>query len=219
MKRKAAVGRDTKKRSERATRRLTDRRGFLTGAGKYGALLVGAAYMPVAAGQGSQGQQLAADGDSMPVEQKGLIRILGAVQRRPGQTKVEARFADTPHIVPSYYSAVYQELTKKAPGRNRASVLNVVTDAAFGGDGGVPPVSTNLHIQQAPQQIPCTVFVNRDLVSEVSCARVKRSSALSSRGRATNAVAFSAGRGNSFRTAAVMMPSVPSEPINRSRRS
>ena len=56
-------------------------------------------------------------------------------------------------------------------------------------------------------------------VPAVSCARLNRPSADLKSGMATIAVAFSTGRGNSFSTAAVMMPSVPSEPMNRSLRS
>ena len=53
----------------------------------------------------------------------------------------------------------------------------------------------------------------------VSCARLNSGSAEARSGSATNAVAFSAGLGNSLSTAAVMTPSVPSEPMNRSFRS
>ena len=53
----------------------------------------------------------------------------------------------------------------------------------------------------------------------LSWTKPKRASAVSGSARATKAVAFSAGLGKSLRTAAVMMPSVPSEPMNRSFRS
>ena len=52
-----------------------------------------------------------------------------------------------------------------------------------------------------------------------SCGPMQSGSAEAMSGSATNAVAFSAGFGNSLSTAAVMMPSVPSEPMNRSFRS
>ena len=154
----------------RAARWLTDRRRFLTGAGKYGALLMGAAYIPGRSVLETAFAQAGATGsDEKPVElEKGAVRIMGVVQRRPGLTRTEAPFADSPHIVPSYYALVYRQLTKKAPGRELASIQNVVTDCAFGGDRSLPPGPENLHIAQAPPQMPCTTFSNRDMVSEVS---------------------------------------------------
>src|SRR4051812_16718382 len=108
----------------RAANWLTDRRRFLAGAGKYGALLMGAAYLP---GQSPAGQDptppppgMAEDGAAeKAVDQpvKTAVRVVGVGQRRQGLTRAEAPFADSPHIVPSYYALVYRDLTKKAPGR------------------------------------------------------------------------------------------------------
>ena len=150
MKRKQLVGRETKTRARRSAKGLTDRRSFLTGAGKYGALLVGASHVPVTSAAAAPRQQAAADGDSMPVAE-GPRQNPGAVQRGPGKPKSRPA-SPTPYIVRSYYPRYQERL--RAPGRNRGSVLNVVSDAAFGGDGDVPPVSTNLHIQQTLQQLP-----------------------------------------------------------------
>ena len=52
-----------------------------------------------------------------------------------------------------------------------------------------------------------------------SCARLSSSSAACGEGTPTKAVSTARGRGNSFSTAAVMMPSVPSAPMNRFLRS
>ena len=156
---------------DRAAHWLTDRRRFLTGAGKFGALLMGAAYLPGRSALETASRQAGWAGNSneTPVEQKkGVVRILGVAQRRPGLTRAEAPFADSPHIVPAHYALVYRQLTKRAPGMEVASVLNFVTDSAFGGDRNPPPGPENLHIEQAPDQMPCTTFCNRDVVSEVS---------------------------------------------------
>jgi len=170
MERRDVVNRLAGNLLDRATHWLTDRRRFLTGAGKYGALLVGAAYIPGRSALETASAQAGAQGsDEKAVEQqKGAVRIMGVVQRRPGLTRMEAPFADSPHIVPAYYAVVYRQLTKKAPGRELASIQNVVTDCAFGGDRSLPPGPENLHIELAPEQIPCTTWSNRDLVSEVS---------------------------------------------------
>ena len=151
--------------------RLTDRRLFLARAGKFGALLMGAAYVPARSAVEAASRQAgwAGNTNETPVEQKkGAVRIMGVAQRRPGLTRAEAPFADSPHIVPSYYATVYRQLTKKAPGLELAAVLNFVTDSAFGGDRNPPPGPENLHIEQAPEQMPCTTFSNRDVVSEVT---------------------------------------------------
>ena len=170
MERRDGVNRAQGNLLNRAAHWLTDRRRFLTGAGKYGALLMGAAYIPGrSALETAFAQAGAQDSDEMLVEQKnGAVRIMGVVQRRPGLTRTEAPFADSPHIVPAYYALVYRQLTKKAPGRELASVQNVVTDCAFGGDRSLPPGPENLHIVQPPEQMPCTPLSNRDMVSEVS---------------------------------------------------
>jgi hypothetical protein len=57
---------------------------------------------------------------------------------------------------------------------------------------------------------------SRPQAPSASCSRASASSIRTSD---TNAVARSAGRGNSLSTAAVMMPSVPSAPISRFFRS
>ena len=171
MERRHVVKREAGSLLDRAAHWLTDRRRFLTGAGKYGALLMGAAYLPRRSALETASAQAGWAGNSneTPVEQqKGAVRIMGVGQRRPGLTRAEAPFADSPHIVPSYYALVYRRLTKKAPGRELACVLNFVTDSAFGGDRNPPPGPENLHIVLAPEQVPCTTFSNRDVVSEVS---------------------------------------------------
>ena len=53
----------------------------------------------------------------------------------------------------------------------------------------------------------------------MSCASDSRSTAACGEGTAMKAVSRDFGLGTSFITAAVMMPSVPSAPMNRSRRS
>jgi hypothetical protein len=51
------------------------------------------------------------------------------------------------------------------------------------------------------------------------CASARKSSAACGDSSAASAVTCAAGSGCSFITAAVMIPSVPSAPMNRSRRS
>jgi hypothetical protein len=171
----------------------TNRRRFLTGAGKFGALLLGAAYDPIAsgtasaeAGQGGQGNPGApptdTDEEDQPVEEKGIVRVLGIVQRRPGLTRLQVKFrspgfdfseADRalmagtnaagfnatdlqtrrPTAIGPYYSWVYGQVTKNDPGRTTRHIHNVVLDSAFG-DGQV-----------------CTALNNRDLVTELSFQR------------------------------------------------
>src|SRR4030081_1594830 len=106
MERREDINRAAMNLLNRAAHWLTDRRRFLTGAGKYGALLMGAAYIPGrSALETAYAQAGAQDRDKMPVKQKkGAVRIMGVVQRRPGLTRTEAPFADSPHIVPAYYA-------------------------------------------------------------------------------------------------------------------
>src|SRR5437867_936119 len=99
MDRKDVVNRAAGNLLNRAAHWLTDRRRFLTGAGKYGALLVGAAYIPGRSAFETTYAQAGGPGSGeMPVEQqKDVVRIMGVAQRRPGLTRAEAPFADTPH--------------------------------------------------------------------------------------------------------------------------
>ena len=84
MERRDGVNRAAGNLLNRAAHWLTDRRRFLTGAGKYGALLMGAAYIPGRSALETAYAQAATQGsDEMPVEQKkGAVRIMGVVQRR-----------------------------------------------------------------------------------------------------------------------------------------
>jgi hypothetical protein len=170
MQRNTVVNRGAAHLLDRAAHLLSGRRGFLTRAGKYGVLLLGAAYTRGTSGlQAAYSQAGTQSGDQMPVEQaKDVVRILGLAQRRPGLTRMEAPFADSPHIVPSYYARVHNQLTQKMPGRETRTTINVVTDCAFGGDRNPPPGPENLHIEQAPEQMPCTTLSNRDMVSDIA---------------------------------------------------
>ena len=178
MERNDVVNHNAGQQGDRAAHGLTDRRSFLTGAGKVGALLMGTALAGSSALETAHAQAGtgAGDGDSQPVEQedKSVVRILGVTQRRPGLTKKQAPFADTPHYIPGYYAQVYTDLTKKTPGRNVGTMVNVVTDSAFGGDRSssqrptTAPTYNNLHIAQPVEQLPCTTLNNRDIACEVS---------------------------------------------------
>lgn len=170
MERRDVVNRGAGKLLDRAAHWLTDRRRFLTGMGKYGALLLGATYLPAGSRlERAYAQARPLSPDDMSVEQdKNVVRILGVAQRRPGLTRREAPFADSPHIVPSYYARVHQQLTQRVPGRNTRTTINVVTDCAFGGDRNPPPGPHNLHIEVKPEERPCTTFSNRDMVSDVA---------------------------------------------------
>src|SRR5262245_37876532 len=65
------------------------RRRFLTGAGKYGALIVGAKYLSEAS-LAAQGE-----GDSRPVQEKaGYTKLIGLSQRRAGLMKRETASGD-----------------------------------------------------------------------------------------------------------------------------
>ena len=148
---------------------LTGRRRFLAGAGKYGAVLLGAASTAGGAGTEPAYAQGPIQGDETPVEhRRDSVRILGVAQRRPGLTRTEAPFADSPHIVPSYYARVHRGLTQKTPGRDVRTTINVVTDCAFGGDRNPLPGPENLHIEVPPPQMPCTILSNRDMMSDVT---------------------------------------------------
>ncbi len=162
---------------DRSAHRRTDRRGFLTGAGKYGAVLMGAAYMPGASPLETADASAQAGADEFAVEEKGIIRVLGVVQRRSGLTRLQVKFrspdfdfsaadraliagaasptGDTrrPTTLGAYYRWVHTELTKNEPGRNVKHIHNVVVDGAFG------------------DATPCTAFNNRDLVAELSYER------------------------------------------------
>ena len=159
-----------------------DRRGFLTRAGKIGGALVGAAYLPGVPPiqRGGGGPEIAPQfaGDEFPVEEKGIVRVLGVVQRRPGLTRMQVKFrspdfdfsaADRammagvsaanvetrrPTSIGNYYRWVHAELTKNDPGRNVRHIHNIVSDGAFG-DGTTA----------------CTPLSNRDLVMELSYER------------------------------------------------
>jgi len=163
----------------------TDRRRFLTEVGKYGALTLGAAYLPAnlsaqgrgggggrgggegAAGGYESGGDAADDRPEVPVEVKGnQYRMIALTQRRPGLMRVEAFGADSPHIVPAYYATIYAALLGKKPGQCTASVIGTVTDGAFGGDRLPPPGPSNLHITVAHPTTPQTSLVNRDMVVE-----------------------------------------------------
>ena len=68
--------------------------------------------------------------------------------------------------------------------------------------------------------VPRPDISSNALIAAASCAwkRANNSSASSGEATAQNATAISRGRGASFSTAAVMMPSVPSDPTNNWRR-
>ena len=66
---------------------------------------------------------------------------------------------------------------------------------------------------------PVHELEGREAVARTRFREREQRKADAASGSATNAVAFSAGRGNSLRVAAVMTPSVPSEPMKRSRKS
>lgn len=134
MERTDVFNRVAEKFRDRAAHWWPDRRRFLTGAGRFGAVLMGAAYLPGRSALETASRQAGWAGNSneKPVEEKkGAVRILGVGQRRPGLTRAEAPFADSPHIVPARYALVYRQLMNKAPGIELGSVLNFVTDSAF----------------------------------------------------------------------------------------
>ena len=164
---------------DRAAGWLTDRRRFLAGAGKYGALLLGAKYAGemVSArerarggAQGGRGSQREAapepvDGQ-IPLAERNAVRVLGLAQRRPGLTRAEAPFADTPHIIEGYYSKVYTDMTNRPAGASRVVIVAVVTDGAFGGERN-PQVGPYNLLEAVPTvQLPCTSLSNRDMVCE-----------------------------------------------------
>jgi hypothetical protein len=157
---------------DRVRQRLTGRRRFLAGAGRYGAFLLGAAYTPGGSGSGpayAQAPTQSGDDGTTPVEHRSdIVRIIGLAQRRPGLTRLEASFADSPHIVPSYYARVHRQLTQKTAGREVRTNVLVVTDCAFGGDRLPPPGPHNLHIDVPDPEMPCTTLSNRDMVCDVA---------------------------------------------------
>ena len=170
MERKDLVDREAQSLFDRVRQRLTGRRRFLAGAGKYSALIVGAAYTAGTSGPDrAYAQGAYPSSGEVPIEHRSdIVRILGVAQRRPGLTRTEAPFADSPHIVPSYYAKVHRELTQKTPGQDVRTTINVVTDCAFGGDRNPPPGPENLHIEVPPPQMPCTILSNRDMMSDVT---------------------------------------------------
>jgi len=148
MARTIAASRVARSLLDRPGQRLRDRRGFLTGAGKYGALLMGAAYVPSGTSPSQTGSASAQTGtEEFDVEEKGIVRVLGVVQRRSGLTRLQVKFrspdfdfsaADRaliagaageatdrrrPTTLGTYYRWVHAELTKNDPGRN----LNIST--------------------------------------------------------------------------------------------
>ena len=135
---------------------------------------MGAAYIPGTSPLEAGDATAQAGGDEIPVEEKGVVRVLGVVQRRSGLTRLQVKFrspdfdfsaADRaliagaaiptgntrrPTTLGTYYRWVHTELTKNDPGRNLRHIHNVVNDGAFG------------------DATPCTAFGNRDLVAELS---------------------------------------------------
>ena len=183
MDRKREVNPEAHALPGRTTDGQTTRRRFLTNAGKCGGAVVGAAYIPGAFPRASASQQQAGSTSDeqievRPVEEKGAVRILGVVQRRPGLTRKQVKFrspsfdfseadraliAGTPNptadrrrptSIGQYYAWVFSQLTKNLPGKDMGHIHNVVLDGAFGVDGEA-----------------CTAFGNRDLVTEFSYAR------------------------------------------------
>jgi hypothetical protein len=139
---------------------------------------MGAAYIPSGTSPSPTGTASAQAGtDEFDVEEKGVVRVLGVVQRRSGLTRLQVKFrspdfdfsaADRaliagavgeatdrrrPTTLGTYYRWVHTELTKNDPGRNLKHIHNVVVDGAFG------------------DATPCTAFGNRDLVAELSYER------------------------------------------------
>ena len=163
---------------DRAARELTDRRRFLTGAGRCGVLMMAAACMPGGSTVETAAASQLTAAEDFAVEEKGFIRVLGVVQRRPGLTRMQAKYrspernlseedrayvpgaADSAIVRPrptstgAYYHWVYTQLTKREPGKQGNYFHNVVTDGAFGVDGQT-----------------CAAFGNRDLVTELSYQR------------------------------------------------
>src|SRR5262245_25882876 len=86
MDRKNLTERETKDQFDRG-RRTLDRRGFLAGAGRVGALLAGAGAVGVSSRSGAA--QTFGDSETFPVAEKEMIRVYGLVQRRSGLTKRE----------------------------------------------------------------------------------------------------------------------------------
>jgi hypothetical protein len=132
---------------------LSDRRDFLAGAGKYGALLVGGACLAAADAEGLAQVALDGPGDTRAVQEKAMaVRVFGLVQRAPGLTRAELRRKS---FLPlhAYYSGVFQDAIKMNDSRSQLiHIENFVTDAAFGADG----------------QMQCSAVVNRDFVAELS---------------------------------------------------
>src|SRR5204863_6032051 len=68
-------------------KRQTDRRAFLAGAGKCGALALGATYLAGMPARPGVASAQGVDTEEFPVEEKDVVRLLGVVQRRGGLTK------------------------------------------------------------------------------------------------------------------------------------
>lgn len=129
-----------------------DRRRFLSGAGKYGALLVGGSCLGTSAGAWAQANQesIVPPEAGFDVKEKlNMIRIFSAVQRAPGVTRSEVRRKSNIAVL-QYGAGVMFELTNIPDNRGPLMMIqNWINDAAFG-----------------DAQSMCLPFVERDFVGE-----------------------------------------------------
>src|SRR5262245_19997344 len=153
-------------------KRHTDRRAFLAGAGKAGALALGATYLAGLPAGSSVASAQGVDTEEFPVEEKDVTRLLGVVQRRGGLTRrmvsrkspdFDFSEADQAYIagagttnlatlnarrptpIAAYYNWVYSQVAKGPAGPQQRLLNNYAVDGAFG------DASTT-----------CMAFVNRD---------------------------------------------------------
>ena len=132
---------------------LKDRRGFLTDAGKYGALLVGGTYIAATAALESRapsGQGGPADAGRDVQEKAKMVRIFGVARRAPGLTNADVRGKSFISFL-GYGGSVMREAMKSNDNRQPLLFIqNFVNGAAFGVEG----------------QTTCPAVSDRDFVGE-----------------------------------------------------
>src|SRR5580704_7167833 len=117
-----------------------NRRGFLTDAGMYGALLMGGPYLAATAdlegrAAGGQSGPAAAEAGRDVQEKAKMVRIFGVARRAPGLTNAEVRGKSYIPLL-GYGGSVLREAMKSTDNRQPLLIIqNFVNGAAFGEEG------------------------------------------------------------------------------------
>ena len=171
---------------------LTDRRGFLVRAGRYGSLML-ASCAPAAMtaahasawrrgqpdGQQPAGPAAILSGDEVDVLEQDIVRVLGVAQRRPGLTRRETKFRSPGFDFSEADRALINGIDPSpAADRRRPTALAPYYTRIYAQLTGTQPGRGLGHFHNVVvdgafgvDQEQCTSLANRDLVTELPFRR------------------------------------------------